>query len=311
MALQTLTTRDFRTEVHNNWCAGCGDFGILNSIQQALAELQVPPHQVAVISGIGCSGKTPHYINATGIHTLHGRALPAATGVKLANPSLTVIAVGGDGDGYGIGAGYFVNAGRRNIDMTYLVFNNEVYGLTKGQASPTLQRGERRRSMPAPAIQDGVNPLALAIASGYTFVGRGYALDPKRLSKLVVEAINHKGTSFIDILQTCPIYNDVHTKEWFSAKTEAGQRLYWLDDTDYNPTVQDHGDVEEVIAKKVQAIAKSYEFGSRIPLGVFYRIDLPTYEEGVMAGRPDFGGVPLVNRDHTNRDVTALINALR
>lgn len=311
MAIQTLTPKDYRTEVHNNWCVGCGDYGILNAIQLGLAELQLPPHQIAVLSGIGCSGKAPHYINATGIHTLHGRVLPSATGMKLANPSLTVVAVGGDGDGYGIGAGYFVNSGRRNVDLTYLVFNNEVYGLTKGQASPTLQRGERRRSMPAPAIQDGVNPLALAIASGYTFIARGYALEPRRLAKLIAEAIRHPGTSFVDILQTCPVYNDVHTKEWYTAKTEKGPRLYWLDDTDYDPMVHDPSDPDEVIAKKVQAIGRSYEFGERIPLGVFYSIELPTYEEGLAVGRPDFGGVPLVNRDHTNRDVTPLINALR
>lgn len=312
MTLQTaLTAKEFRTEVHNNWCIGCGDYGILNAIQSALAELQLPPHQVLLLSGIGCSGKTPHYIQATGIHTLHGRVLPAATGAKLANSSLTVLAVGGDGDGYGIGAGYFVNAGRRNIDLTYLVFNNEVYGLTKGQASPTLQRGERRRSMSEPAIQDGVNPLALAAASGYTFIARGYALEPKRLTRLIAEAVRHRGTSFIDILQTCPVYNDVHTKEWYSAKSGAGPRLYWLDDTDYDPTVHDPSDPEQVIAKKVQAIGKSYEWGDRIPLGVFYRIDLPTYEDGLAAGRPDFGDVPLVNRDHAHRDVAPLVEALR
>lgn len=305
MAVQTLTAKDYRTEVHNNWCPGCGDYGILNAIQMGLAELQLPPHQICVVSGIGCSGKTPHYIRATGIHSLHGRALPVATGVKLANPSLTVLAVGGDGDGYGIGAGYFVNAGRRNLDLTYIVFNNEVYGLTKGQASPTLQRGERRKSMSAPAIQDGVNPIALAISSGYTFVARGYALDPKRLSRLIAEAVRHRGTAFIDVLQTCPVYNDVHTKEWY------GPRVQWLDNTDYDPMVHDPSNPSEVIAKKVQAIEKSYEFGDRIPLGVLYQIDLPTFEDGLMEGRPDFDGVPLVNRDHTNRDVTALMDAQR
>ncbi len=311
MALQTLTAKEFRTEVHVNWCVGCGDYGILNSIQQALSELQIPAHEIAVLSGIGCSGKTPHYINANGFHTLHGRVLPSATGMKLANPSLTVLAVGGDGDGYGIGAGYFVNAGRRNVDMTYLVFDNEVYGLTKGQASPTLQRGEKRKSMPAPAIQDGINPLALAIASGYTFVGRGYALEPKRLAKLIGEAIRHKGTSFVNILQTCPVYNEVRTKEWYGAKSEKGSRLYWLDETDYDPMVHDNSDPEEVVAKKVQAISKSYDWGERIPLGVLYAIDLPTFEEGLAVGRPDFGGVPLVNRDHTDRNVQPLIEALR
>lgn len=310
MALQMLTAKDYRTEVHANWCAGCGDYGILNSIQLALAELQLPPHEIAVVSGIGCSGKSPHYVNAYGFHTLHGRALPSATGMKLANPSLTVLAVGGDGDGYGIGAGYFVNAGRRNVDLTYLVFDNEVYGLTKGQASPTLQRGEKRKSMPAPAIQDGINPLALAISSGYTFVGRGYALEPRRLARLIAEAVRHRGTSFIDILQTCPVYNEVHTKEWYAAKTDKGSRLYWLDDTDYDPMVHDPSDPDEVVAKKVQAIGKSYEWGDRIPIGVLYTIDLPTYEDGLATGRPDYGNVPLINRDHTNRDVQPLIDAL-
>ena len=165
--------------------------------------------------------------------------------------------------------------------------------------------------MSAPAIQDGINPLALAAASGYTFIARGYALEPKRLARLIAEAIRHKGTSFVNILQTCPVYNDVHTKEWYETKTDRGPRLYWLDETDYDPMVHDPSDPDEAIAKKVQAIGKSYEWGDRIPLGVLYSIDLPTYEDGLSAGRPDFGDVPLVNRDHTGRDVQALINALR
>ena len=143
-----LTIKDYKSELHNDWCAGCGDFGILTSIQMALAQLQLDPDKVAVFSGIGCSGKTPHYINAYGFHTLHGRVLTVATGARLANTKQTVLALGGDGDGYGIGAGYFVGAGRRNVDFAYLVHNNNVYGLTKGQASPTLAKGKKTKSMP-------------------------------------------------------------------------------------------------------------------------------------------------------------------
>src|SRR6478672_5697538 len=178
MTVETkLTAKDFKTEVHNNWCPGCGDFGILAAIQGALAQLQLPPHRVATFSGIGCSGKTPHYLRTYGFHTLHGRVLPVATGAKLANLGLTVLAVGGDGDGYGIGAGYFVNAGRRNLDFTYIVFNNAVYGLTKGQASPTLPKGSKTKSLPEQTILEGINPIALAVGAGYTFIARGYALD--------------------------------------------------------------------------------------------------------------------------------------
>ena len=213
MVVQTFTAKDYKTSVHNTWCPGCGDFAILNSVQNALVELQVPPHMVAIVSGIGCSGKAPHYINAYGLHTLHGRGVPVATGVKLANPKLTVVAVGGDGDGFGIGAGYFVNAGRRNVDMTYLVFDNQVYGLTKGQASPTMHKGDKTKGMAEAAVQDNVNPLALAISAGYTFVARGYALQPRSLAQVIAEAIRHRGTSFVNILQTCPVYNDLHDKE--------------------------------------------------------------------------------------------------
>ncbi|MCC6180019.1 MAG: 2-oxoacid:ferredoxin oxidoreductase subunit beta, partial [Chloroflexi bacterium] len=219
-----LSAKDFKSEVHNNWCPGCGDFGIIASIQSALAQLAIPPHNVAVVSGIGCSGKAPHYFGTYGFHTLHGRAIPNATGMKLANLGLTVIAVGGDGDGFGIGSGYFLNAGRRNLDLTYIVFDNAVYGLTKGQGSPTLARGLKTKSMPEPAIQDGINPLALAISAGYTFVARGYALDVKHLTGLVAKAIAHKGTSFVDVLQTCPTYNDLYTKEWFQGARDGQPR---------------------------------------------------------------------------------------
>src|SRR5437879_7095948 len=158
-APKKFTAQDYKTDVHVDWCPGCGDFGILSSIQQALLQLQIPPYKIAMISGIGCSGKTPHYIDTYGLHTLHGRALPVATGVKLANHELTVVAVGGDGDGYGIGAGYLLNTGRRNLNFTYIVFNNGVYGLTKGQPSPTLRKGLKTRSMQEPSIEQRINPI--------------------------------------------------------------------------------------------------------------------------------------------------------
>src|SRR3989442_1292151 len=208
-----LELKNYRTQVHNDWCPGCGDFGILNAIQMTLLEMQLEPHRIALFSGIGCSGKTPHFVNAYGFHTLHGRVLPIATGAKLANPSLTVIAVGGDGDGLGIGAGHFVNTGRRNLDFTYVLHDNGVYGLTKGQASPTLPKGLKTKSMPAPSIVEGINPIAMAIASGYTFVARSYALDVRHLKTTLRAAIEHRGSAFVDVLQTCPTYNDINTKD--------------------------------------------------------------------------------------------------
>lgn len=307
---KTYALKDYKTNVHNTWCLGCGDFGILNSIQMALAEIQVPPHKVTVVSGIGCSGKATHYINTYGLHTLHGRAVPVATGVKLANPEQTVLAVGGDGDGFGIGCGYFINAGRRNVDFTYLVFDNQVYGLTKGQGSPTMIKGLKAKGMAEAAVQDNLNPMALAISSGYTFVGRGYALQPRSLAQLIAQAVKHRGTAFVDILQTCPVYNDLHDKEWYGQQPNGHPRLYQLDDTDYDPIVHDPTDEAEVMAKKVQAISKSYEWGQRIPLGCLYKIDLPTFEDQLAHGRPR-GVESLTQPNLFNRDVTKLIDSLR
>jgi 2-oxoglutarate/2-oxoacid ferredoxin oxidoreductase subunit beta len=308
---QIFTLKDYRSPVHNNWCPGCGDFGILTALQQALAQLQIPPHKVAVFSGIGCSGKTPHYVNAYGFHTLHGRVLPNATGARLANSSLTVVAVGGDGDGYGIGAGYFVNSGRRNVNFTYLVFDNGVYGLTKGQGAPTLEKGMRTKSMPEPAIQDNINPVALAIGCGYTFVARGYALDVKNTAQIIASAIDHPGSSFVDILQTCPTYNDLHTKEWFEATIEDRTRMYKMSDEGYDGVVHDPSNPTEVIAKKVQAMTKSYEFGERIPIGVFYQARLRTYEEELADRLPQYADTPLIDWNTGDRDLSKLLETFR
>jgi 2-oxoglutarate ferredoxin oxidoreductase subunit beta len=307
-----LELKDFRTKVHNDWCPGCGDFGILNAVQMALFELKLEPHQVAIFSGIGCSGKTPHFVNTYGFHTLHGRSLPIATGAKLANNKLTVVAVGGDGDGYGIGAGHFVNTGRRNLDFTYVVHNNGVYGLTKGQASPTLVKGLRTKSMPSPAIVEGVNPLAMAISAGYTFVARSYALDVRHLKEVLKAAILHKGSALVDVLQTCPTYNDINTKEWYAGTdlTTKAPRLFKLEETGYDGVVKDPYDSEEVSQKKAQAIARSFEWGEKIPIGLFYRIEQPTFEDMLATRMPGYKEVPLVKQDIYHRDVTSLLESL-
>jgi 2-oxoglutarate ferredoxin oxidoreductase subunit beta len=308
--LEVADVHSYATEagaLHN-----CGDFGILTGIQMALAQLQLDPDKVALFSGIGCSGKTPHYVNAYGFHTLHGRVLPVATGGRLANTSLTVLALGGDGDGYGIGAGYFVNTGRRNLDFTYLVHNNNVYGLTKGQASPTLSKGKKTKSMPEQAIQDGINPIAMAIAAGYTFIARAYALEPKYVASIIVRAIQHKGSALVDVLQTCPTYNDLYTKEWYEGAdlAEKKSRLYKLEERGYDGKVQDPTDEQEVVAKKAAAVARSYE-REPIPIGVYYEAEVPTYEDEIYKRIPAMKDTPLAEMDTFKRDVTPLLEAMR
>ena len=267
MALKLV---DYKTEVHNDWCPGCGDFGIVNALQMALAEMGIERDKATIFSGIGCSGKTSHFINTYGVHTLHGRVLTFAQGGKLANPEMTVVAVGGDGDGLGIGAGHFVAAGRRNIDMTYIIFDNGVYGLTKGQASPTLRLGEKTKSLPSPNTNYNVNPIGLAVASGFTFVARGYSYDVRHLKDLIIKAVRHKGLSFLDVLQPCPTYNDINTRDWYAGtdmaqeSLERHSRIYKLEDTQFDPTVH-FEDESEVNEKLSQALIKSLEWGNKIP----------------------------------------------
>jgi 2-oxoglutarate ferredoxin oxidoreductase subunit beta len=310
-APRKFTLQEYKTDVHVDWCPGCGDFGILSSIQQAFVQLQIPPHRIAMISGIGCSGKTPHYIDTYGLHTLHGRALPVATGARLANRELTVVAVGGDGDGYGIGAGYFVNSGRRNVDMTYIVFNNGVYGLTKGQASPTLGKGQKTKSMPEASIQEGVNPLAVALGAGYTWIGRGYALDVKHLVSLIVQAISHKGTAFLDVFQTCPVYNDLRTKDWYAGEDIGRPRLRRLDaDPQWDPVVKDSGNIAEIVEKKTRALSASYETSDSLAVGLFYKVNLPTYDDQLAIKVPALRDHPLVDLPLDQRNVEPLFEEL-
>lgn len=313
---------DFKTPVHNDWCAGCGDFGILNAIQMSLYELEVSPHQAAIFSGIGCSGKTPHFINTFGIHTLHGRVLPFAQGAKLANPNLKILAVGGDGDGLGIGSGHFVNSGRRNIDITYIIYNNGVYGLTKGQASPTLKLGMKTKSLPQPNVNDSINPIALACISGFTYIARGYSYDIKHLKEIIKKGIEHIGLSFIDVLQPCPTYNDINTKEWYQSFTLDENnpsiripKIYKLEEEGYNGVVNND---EESSDKIIKAIEKSKEWENRIPVGVFYENKkTPTYEERLQSRIENYRSYPPAlqtikdENGNPNINIDRLIDELR
>jgi 2-oxoglutarate ferredoxin oxidoreductase subunit beta len=279
-----LKPSDFRvSDVYADWCPGCGNFGIMNGLQMAFAELGLESHQVVLVSGIGCSGKHAHNVKVNGVHTLHGRSLPFAMGIKVTNPDLEVVAIGGDGDGLGIGAGHFVNSGRRNLDMAYIINNNGVYGLTKGQASPTLQLGLQTKALPKPNINQAVNAIGLAVISGFTFVARSYAFDVRHLKETIKQAITHKGFAFIDCLQPCPTYNNITTKDWYAGvdrKDESGKpksRLYKLEEVGFDPVVHNR---EEDLGKKTAAIQKAFEWGDKIPLGVFYKNELePTFEE--------------------------------
>ena len=286
---------DFQTEVHNDWCPGCGDFGILKAVQMALADLNVARHSAALFSGIGCSAKTVHYVNTYGIHTLHGRVLPFAMGAKIANPELEVVALGGDGDGLGIGAGHFVNAGRRNLDMAYVIFDNGVYGLTKGQASPTLKLGLQPKSLPKPNINDAVNPLWLAIASGATFVARGYSFDVRHLRELLAKAIRHRGYAFVDVLQPCPTYNNLNTKDWYGGEDRVVEgkrmpRVYKLEERGFDPLVRAPEESDE---KQLGALKVALEWGDAIPIGVFYENPLlPTFEDRLQGQIPAYREEP-------------------
>ena len=255
----------------------------MNALQMAFAESGLQPHQIVLVSGIGCSGKEPHNVKCYGVHTLHGRSLPFALGIKAANPNLEVVAIGGDGDGLGIGAGHFVNAGRRDLDMTYIIHNNGVYGLTKGQASPTLRREQQTKALPRPNINEPVNPIGLAVISGFTFAARSYAYDVRHLKDTIKQGMQHKGMAFIECLQPCPTYNNITTKAWYygedrkDAEGKPQSRLYKLDEVGFDPVVKDWN---QDWTKKAAALEKAMEWGDRIPIGVFYKNELePTFQE--------------------------------
>lgn len=253
------TLKDY-TGLEPAWCPGCGNFGILKALQQALVDLGLEPYQVLVVSGIGQSGKLPHYMKCNTFNSLHGRPVPPAIGARITNPELTVIAVSGDGDGYGEGGNHLLHAMRRNHDITYLVHNNQVYGLTKGQASPTSDKDYVTKTTPHGAPMP-VNPMALAVAGGASFAARGFAGDTEQLSEIIKSGITHKGFALIDILQPCVSFNRRNTFSWYK------QRVYKIDESKHDPK------------DKIRAFTLAQEWGDRIPTGVIYREERPTFEE--------------------------------
>jgi 2-oxoglutarate ferredoxin oxidoreductase subunit beta len=258
-----VTVKELKGKVDPDWCPGCGDFGVLAALQKALVDLQIQPYNVVTISGIGCSSNLPGYIETYGMHTLHGRALAVATGVKMANHDLTVVVTGGDGDGFGIGGNHFIHTMRRNVDLLYLAMDNQIYGLTTGQVSPTSRVGMKTKSTPFGSVEGPINPIALALAAGATFVARGFTGDQKHLTDLIKQGLEHKGFSFIDIFSPCVTYNHDNTYPWFK------QRVKKLED-----------DPAYDASNLQQAFEKAQLWGDEIPTGKFFqRTDLPSLDQ--------------------------------
>ena len=269
------SAKEFKGQVKPDWCPGCGDFGVLNALQRAVFELGLKPHEILCVSGIGCSSNLPGYFNAYGMHTLHGRSLPVATGAKLGNHQLHVIVTGGDGDGYGIGGNHLMHTARRNIDLTYMVMNNQVYGLTTGQISPTSRPEMRTKSTPFGNLELPINPLTSAIMNGATYVARGYSADVKHLTELIKNAIQHQGFSLIDIFSPCVTYNHDNDFAFFKPRVKR------LEDEGH-----DTGDWKA-------ACEKAMLWGDEIYIGLFLENDRPSLDslEPVIAD-----GVPLAHR---------------
>ena len=255
------TVEEYKSDEKPTWCPGCGDFGVLNAVYRALRLKSFAPHEVVAVSGIGCSSRIPYFISTYGFHGIHGRTMPIATGVRVARPDLKTLVFGGDGDAFAIGAGHFVHAMRRNIDITYVVMDNAIYGLTKGQTSPTSGAGFSTLSTPQGNPEQALNPMMLALSAGATFVARGFSAEPQKLADLIVEGIDHKGFSFIDVYSPCPTFNKVNT---FKSYKES---VAWL------PADHNQSDL-------IQAM---HYANSEHPLylGVFHRREAPTFEDQV------------------------------
>lgn len=272
------------------WCPGCGHFSILDGIKQTLAELEIKPHEAVIVSGIGQAAKMPHYLKVNGFNGLHGRALPPAQGIKIVNKDLKVIVVGGDGDAYGEGGNHFLHAIRRNLDITQIVGDNQIYGLTKGQGSPTTFLGQVTSMQFEGVMQNPLNPLAIAISAGATFVGRAFSGDKETMVKVLKEAVNHKGYALVDIVEPCVSFNKVNTFKWYK------DRVYRLPE-EYDST------------DRVKAMEKALEFGDKIPTGIIYKEEgKPVFEDlhPIVKDNP-----PVVDREWNVKNVEKFLNEFK
>ena len=284
-----VTLKDLTTPVKSNWCPGCGNFGILTAVKGALIELELEREQVVIVSGIGCHWKIVNYVDVNGFHGIHGRVLPIATGIKLANPELTVIGFAGDADQYDEGWDHFCHALRRNIDLTLIVHDNQILGLTTGQTTATSLQGFKTKSTPFGSVVPPLNPVAHALVSNGTFVARGFAGDPRHLQSLIVEAVRHKGLGYIDVFQPCVTFNYLNTYQWFR------ERLYKLEDQGHDYT------------DRQKALEKSFEWGNRIPIGIFYKEDRPTYLDAL----PHLRDKVLAKMPVDDIDITSIIESMK
>jgi 2-oxoglutarate ferredoxin oxidoreductase subunit beta len=270
------TFKEFRNKVKPNWCPGCGDFTVLASMQRAFANLGKQPEEVAIVSGIGCSGRIAGYVNSYGFHGVHGRSLPIAQGLKLANRDLTVIASGGDGDGFAIGMGHTVHSIRRNVDITYIVMDNQIYGLTKGQTSPRSEMGFKTKSTPNGSIEAAISPMEMALTVGGGFVAQTVSSDLKGMTEIIEAGIRHKGFSLINVYSPCVTYNKINTYDWFK------QNLVSLDSIeDYDPSDR---------SKAMQTLMEH----SGLVTGIIYQNkERPSYEQLIKGFKEE----PLVKQD--------------
>ncbi len=281
-----------------NWCPGCGDFGVWVSLKNAIVQLNLNPWEVVLVSGIGCSSKLPYWVRTYGFNGLHGRPMPPAEAIRLANNGLTVIVIGGDGDQYGEGMNHLIHAARRNINLTLLVHNNQIYGLTTGQFSPTTDIGEKNKVSPVPTVEMPVNPIAIALSAGATFIGRGFSGDNKQETDLLVKAIQHKGFSIVDTMQPCVTFNHKNTFAWFY------ERVYKVEEKGHDPKDK----AKAFVLAQEWPLRRMLTEGEKehIPTGIIYTEDRPTWEDGI----PQIAKMPLVKQSIENINIDPLLDEL-
>ena len=322
-----LTPKDFKAPVDVRWCAGCGGYSILSQTQRIIASLNIPKENFCFISGIGCSSRFPYYVDTYGMHTMHGRALPIATGVKIARPDLSVWVATGDGDGLSIGGNHFIHACRRNIDLNVILFNNAVYSLTKGQYSPTSLVGQVTKSSPLGALDDPFNPTSLALGSGATFVARAFDRDVKTMQYMFERAAAHKGSAFVETYANCVIYNDgafdLYTKKEtradYTVELHHGKPLIFGENMDkgikldgFTPTVVSLNDgmysVDDLLVHNEKDSTLAFILANMTynpelprPMGIFQAIERPTYDQKVVDQLEYYATMPGAN------DLTALL----